>query len=72
MVPSVNQDLSIIKTNNNRVQNNDDYLNNMLSVKTYEQIILANGLKKDLIFYLNSLWKQMVKKLHVFCNQIYC
>ena len=46
MVPSINQDLSITKANNNRVQNNDDYLNNMFSVKTYEQIILANGLKK--------------------------
>lgn len=55
MVSSINEDLSIIKANDNRVQNNDDYLNNMLSVKTYEQIVSSNGIKKDLIFYLNSL-----------------
>lgn len=35
----------------------------MFSLEKYEQIVLDNGLKKDLIFYLNSLWKTNVKKI---------
>lgn len=62
--PIITEDLKIIKANeNNKTQNKDDYLNNSFSVKTYEQIVSSRGLKKDLMFYLNSLWKSNGKKV---------
>lgn len=61
--PAITNDLLVIKANNlNKVQNKNEFLNKTFSIRTYEQFVNKKNLRKDLMFYLNSLWKSNGKK----------
>lgn len=61
--PAITNDLLVIKANNlNKVQNKNEFLNKTFSIRTYEQFVNKKNLRKDLMFYLNSLWKSNGKQ----------